>query len=253
MFEQSILNRNSGGRRPFAVMLSLAIQLTLLTIAILVPLVFADVLPAAQLTSMFVLPPLPIAARPAEPPPETTATARRVKVKPVATNVFTAPAEIPKTIPNIVEEIEIDPNLVQIASTMPNIGNSRNGTVGVMGLNAFASQTPAVAPPPPEQPQKPNEVIRVRRGGSVVEAQAISRPSPEYPELAKRARVEGDVQLNAVIGVDGNIKELRVHSGHPLLVNAAVQAVSQWRYRPTILNGDPVEVVTQITVNFRLR
>ena len=80
----------------------------------------------------------------------------------------------------------------------------------------------------------------------------IRQIKPPYPELAKRARIQGSVLLHAVISREGRIEQLQVVSGHPLLINAAVDAVKQWVYRPYILNGDPVAVDTQITVNFTL-
>ena len=75
---------------------------------------------------------------------------------------------------------------------------------------------------------------------------------PIYPPLAKQARISGVVHLNAVISKDGTIQDLKVISGHPLLVPSALEAVKQWVYQPTLLNGEPVEVVTQIDVNFTL-
>ena len=92
----------------------------------------------------------------------------------------------------------------------------------------------------------------IRVGGQVEAAKVISAPPPVYPVLAKDARVGGTVQLDATIGEDGHIENLRVLSGSPLLINAAVDAVKQWTYRPTILNGKPVKVQTQIIVNFQL-
>lgn len=252
MFEQSLLNGRPA-KRPFALLVSVALQVSLLAIALVVPLVFIDVLPAAQLSTLFVLPPLPVAraAAPAAPPEPAT---RRVKVRRLADNVFRAPSVIPKRVAPIVEEIEIDPHLAQLALNLPQGTGQNSSRMGVPGLEGLIPAAAAAPPPPPEsQESEPRIIQRIRRGGSVVEAMALSRPGPVYPELAKRARVQGDVELNAVIGVDGSIKELRVVAGHPLLVRAAVEAVSQWRYRPTTLNGDPVEVATQITVTFRLR
>ena len=78
----------------------------------------------------------------------------------------------------------------------------------------------------------------------------ISQVRPVYPPLAKQARIQGVVVLEAVIGKDGTIQNLRVITGHPLLIKAAQDAVSQWQYKPTMLNGEPVEVVTTVTVNF---
>ena len=84
----------------------------------------------------------------------------------------------------------------------------------------------------------------------VQSAKLVKQAKPLYPPLAKQARIQGKVMLNAVIGKDGAIQNLTVASGHPLLVQAALDAVRQWVYQPTLLNGEPVEVVTQIEVNF---
>jgi len=84
-------------------------------------------------------------------------------------------------------------------------------------------------------------------------AKLIHQVTPVYPPLARQARIEGTVQLQAFIGRDGRIRDLRVTSGHPLLIPAAVEAVRQWVYRPTTLNGSPVEVLTTVDVNFTLK
>jgi protein TonB len=92
--------------------------------------------------------------------------------------------------------------------------------------------------------------VRVSQG--VSEGNLISQVKPPYPPMAKMARVQGAVVLQALISKSGNIENLRVVSGHPMLVQAALDAVRQWRYRPYLLNGEPVEVETQITLNFSL-
>jgi len=92
----------------------------------------------------------------------------------------------------------------------------------------------------------------IRVGGNVQAAKLISQPKPIYPPAAKEARIQGVVQLLATIAKDGTVKDLQVILGHPLLVEAAMSAVQQWVYQPTLLNGNPVEVVTQIDVNFTL-
>jgi protein TonB len=89
-------------------------------------------------------------------------------------------------------------------------------------------------------------------GGNVQQAMLVSQPRPVYPPLAKQARISGTVRFTAIIGRDGSIQNLTLVSGHPLLVQSATEAVKQWRYKPTLLNGEPVEVVTQIDVNFTL-
>jgi protein TonB len=93
---------------------------------------------------------------------------------------------------------------------------------------------------------------RIRVSSGVTQGLVVHRVEPVYPQIAKTARVQGTVILAAVIGKDGTIQNLHVVSGHPLLTNAAMEAVKQWRYRPYILNGDPVEVDTQVEVHFTL-
>ena len=117
-------------------------------------------------------------------------------------------------------------------------------------------RTPAPQPPPPppavKEAPKPVTPKRITVGGNVQQAMLLSQPKPMYPPLAKQARISGTVKFTAVIGRDGSIQNLQLLSGHPLLVQAATDAVRQWRYKPTLLNGEPVEVVTQIDVNFTL-
>ena len=104
-----------------------------------------------------------------------------------------------------------------------------------------------VAPPAPPVP-----AVRTFRTSSILEGSLIRNVEPVYPPLAKGARVQGPVVLSAMISKAGMIENLRVLSGNPMLVPAAIDAVRQWRYRPYVLNGEPVEVETQITVNFIL-
>ena len=108
----------------------------------------------------------------------------------------------------------------------------------------------AVAPPPPPPPPAPPGTIRV--GGNVMQSKLISQPHPVYPPEAKQARIQGVVKLNATIAKDGTVQRLEVMSGHPLLIPAALDAVKQWVYQPTLLNGQPVEIQTEIDVNFTL-
>jgi TonB family protein len=141
-------------------------------------------------------------------------------------------------------------------STYPAEGGVIGGTVsgittGVPGgvLGGAIRSVPAEMPPPPPPA---NGVKRLHVGANVQRARLVSQPRPIYPPLAKQARVSGVVQLQALIGTDGGIINLTVISGHPLLIPSALEAVRQWRYQPTLLNGEPVEVVTQIDVNFTL-
>jgi protein TonB len=108
------------------------------------------------------------------------------------------------------------------------------------------------APPQPAAPKPAAPHAPLRVGTGVQAANLIFGPKPVYPQLAKSARVQGTIRLQAIIAVDGTIKNLRLISGPPLLVNAAVEAVRRWQYKPTLLNGSPVEVITEIDVNFTL-
>lgn len=96
------------------------------------------------------------------------------------------------------------------------------------------------------------EAKRVRVGGDVQQAKLMKSNPPTYPVLARRARIEGTVRLQAIISKDGSVRKVEVISGHAVLAQAASEAVQQWRYKPTELNGEPVEVVTNIDVVFKL-
>ena len=110
-----------------------------------------------------------------------------------------------------------------------------------------APSAPVLAKSPVPAPGK-----RMRIASRVAEANLIRDVAPQYPPEAGRARIEGTVVLMAVIGKDGSVEDVRVESGLPLLAQAAIDAVKQWRYRPYLLNGEPVEVDSRITINFTL-
>jgi protein TonB len=114
------------------------------------------------------------------------------------------------------------------------------------------SAAPVPKLPPPTVPARPAVPPRVTVGGVVQAARIVHQVMPVYPPPARQARISGTVRLEAVISRDGMIQSLRVMSGHPWLAQAALDAVRQWVYRPTRLNGEPVEVLTQIEVNFKL-
>jgi periplasmic protein TonB len=166
-----------------------------------------------------------------------------------------APKAVPKEIAIIKEEEMPPPS----SGAMGVVGGIPGGVPGgQMGgvLGGIVGSVPSAAPPPPPPPVKKEEpkpvVQRIRVGGNVQQARLRHQPRPVYPPLAKQARISGVVKLNAIISKDGSIQNLSVISGHPLLVPSAMDAVKQWRYEPTLLNGEPVEVVTQIDVNFTL-
>jgi protein TonB len=129
---------------------------------------------------------------------------------------------------------------------------SAPGISGSAMLGAYSPLTAQAGQASPEPPPPAPGVKRITIGGNVQSAKLVQQARPVYPPLAKQARIQGVVRLQAVIAADGTMKNLAVISGHPLLVPAALEAVRQWVYATTLLNGEPVEVITQIDVNFTL-
>lgn len=256
MFEQTFVEGTGKTNKPWTVLVSTIIQIVMVGVIVLIPLIWTDVLPKGTLTSFLVAPPPP---PPPPPPPAAAAPVKAVKVIPRQFDAgrLMAPKAIPKEIAMIKEE-ELPPSMggaVGVVGGVP--GGVPGGTPGGV-IGGIIGSVPTAAPPPPPPPPvkqeapKPKEVQRIRVGGNVQAAKLVKQPKPIYPPLAKQARIQGTVRFTAIIGRDGTIQNLQVVSGHPLLVPAALEAVKQWVYQPTLLNGEPVEVVTQIDVNFTL-
>ena len=128
-------------------------------------------------------------------------------------------------------------------------GGVDGGIPGPVGAGIGMAPPPPPSPPPPHRGE-PKAAIRL--GGNVLEAQIVKRVLPVYPPLARQARISGTVRLEGVISRTGHVINLQVVSGHPLLATAALDAVRQWVYRPTLLNGEAVEVIAPIEVHFTL-
>ncbi len=126
-----------------------------------------------------------------------------------------------------------------------------SGALGQPGV-LIENNSTLPAPAPAQLPPPASGMMRIRVGGNVQAANLIKKVTPVYPPLAKQARISGTVQFTALIGADGSIQSLQLVSGHPLLVESAQEAVKQWMYKPTLLNGNAVEVITQIDVNYTL-
>jgi protein TonB len=166
--------------------------------------------------------------------------------------VLTAPSAIPDKIAVVSEPP--DPNLVLLA--LAGSGNGHTSSSELLNSLALSNgpAAPGLAPPPPLLPPPPSfKAEPIRQGGIVQAANLIHQINPEYPTLARKTRVQGVVVMEAAISKDGSVESLRIVSGHPLLSQAALDAVRQWRYRPTMLNGEPVEVIHTITVTFTLQ
>ncbi|MGC2321231.1 MAG: TonB family protein [Terriglobales bacterium] len=243
MFEDSLLE--SSGRlrtkRKWTTVLSLVLQCGLIGVMILIPLIYTEALPRQQLMTFLVAPPPP----PPPPPPPAAMPVKVVKV--VQTDLVNGqlrtPTKIPEKIAMIKEEAAPPPmTTAGVIGGVPGgvPGGSMGGVIGgIIGSTPVA--VPKVATP-----------TRVRVSAGVQQGNLISQIKPTYPAIAKSARIQGAVVLQAEISKTGTIENLRVMSGHPMLVQSALDAVKQWRYKPYLLNGDPVPVETTITVNFTL-
>lgn len=227
-------------------MVSFLVQCLVIGVMILIPLIYTDSLPKATLTSMLVAPPPP----PPPPPPPAAAPPKVVKIIPRQFDAgkLMAPKEIPKNIAMIKEDEMPPPSAGVVGVTGGVPGGASGGVIG----GIISAAPPPPPPPPPKAVEKPVTPSRIRVGGNVQAANLVRKVTPVYPPLAKQARIQGTVRFTAIIGKDGTIQNLQLVTGHPLLVAAAQDAVRQWVYKPTLLNGEPVEVVTQIDVNFTL-
>ncbi len=248
LFHGSLLELSSTrhGRRTLDFFVSLAVHASLLTVLLLVPLYFTDRIDLTQFTqTLLVAPPPP-------PPPPAARAITKVRVPPrrVFTNAgrLIAPNVIPARVAMIKEE-PLPPDLdVGVVGGVPGgvPGGQAGGVIGSIISNSPRTFIPAI----PAAPQRPRAPMRV--GGRVKVPRPIFTPQPIYPVLAKVARAEGDVVIDAVIDTSGNVVELKVISGHPFLIPSALEAVRKWRYEPTYLNDEPVPVQFLVTVQFRL-
>jgi protein TonB len=248
MFEQVFVEGKT--KTTWTVLTAFIAQTALMIIAVILPMIYFDVLPKTQLTSFLVAPPPP---PPPPPPPAAPTAVKIVKVIPRQFDAgrLMAPKSVPKEIATIREE-ELPPAASGVGGVMGGIaGGVASGTPGGV-LGGIIGSVPIAAPPPPPPPVKASTPKRITIGGNVQQAKLVRQPKPVYPPLAKQARISGVVHLAAVISKDGTIQDLKVISGHPLLIPSALEAVKQWVYQPTLLNGEPVEVSTQIDVNFTL-
>ena len=243
MFEDSLIE--SGGRlktkRGITTFLSFGLQIALVGVLVLIPLLFTEALPKTQLTTFLVAPPPP-------PPPPPPPAAQQIKVvKQIQTDIINGQLRTPTKIPEkvqMIKEEEAPPPVSTMAGVVGGVPGAAGGQMGGV-IGGIINSTP-IAVPHVATPQR----VRVSQG--VTQGLLIRKIQPTYPPLARQARIQGAVLLQAEISKDGTIQNLRLISGHPMLAPSAIEAVKQWKYKPYILNGEPVEVETQITVNFTL-
>jgi periplasmic protein TonB len=247
MFSDSLLEFGPQRKRKFfATTTSFILNILALGLLLAVPLMFTETLPKAQLLTFLTAPPPP------PPPPPAAAAVQRI-VHQIQTDVLsTGQLRTPTRIPQKVQMIKEDEAPPPMAATGGVVGGVPGGIPGgQLGgvIGGIVSATSSLAAVPKFSPTTPQ---RVRISQGITKGLLIHRVEPPYPTLARQARVQGEVVLKAIISTNGEIQDLQLVSGHPMLVPAAIAAVREWRYKPYLLNGQPVEVETTITVIFQL-
>jgi protein TonB len=234
MFSTLETSWDRSARRGWSTFASFIFQGLALSLLLAVPLFWMEGPPLLRLADIL------------QPPPPAPAPAVVERPRPVATSSNLShghviePPSVPPTIA-ILHESQVP--------AVPDIGVGVPGGTELSGRrvsNTIADAMNVVVPPPTPIATHPIRISHMAEGS------LIYRVQPEYPEIARQARIQGAVQLRAIISKTGTIENLIVESGHPILISAALKAVRQWRYRPYMLNGEPVEVDTEITVNFIL-
>ncbi len=241
MFQQTFVPDAWPGRKPIGIAVSLIAQSLVVGLLALVPLLLNKPLATAPLRLLILGPAPPVAAE--KPIKKTTPPAQTIAVRAHSFRL-TAPVVIPKQVNPSNEGPPAAPDVADVSG----FSSGRDPL-----LNGLGDSSGSAPPPMPKESARVKEPTRpLAIGGNVAAANLIHRVEPVYPPLAKAARIQGVVIFQATIGVDGGIRNLQLQEGHPLLVSAARNAILQWRYRPTLLNNQPVEVVTTIMVHFSL-
>jgi len=250
VFAETILEKSSVRQRrsPLDWAVPLAVHVVIVGTLLLIPLYYTKGLDIQKFNLTFLAPPMTPAAPP-PPPMRSTAVAHAVqKLTPRALTAakLTAPSFIPKVVASAPSDAQPDMPM-EIAGGIP--GGIPGGQVGGMiggVLGGVLNGVPApAAVHAAEGPKKP-----VRIGGSLKPPRLIFGPEPVYPTLAKQARISGTVVIEAIIDEKGAVTGMRVISGHPLLVQAALNAVAKRKYEPTILDGDPTPIDLRVEVSF---
>ena len=219
-----------GSQKWYTVPVSIIVHTAIIAAVIIIPLMAADVLPTPPgMMNAFV------AAPPPPPPPAAPAAPKPV----MDVNPNAAPVEAPK-------EIKAETGIEQAKGV---VGGVEGGVVG--GVTGGIVGGLSEAPPPPPPPPPPPAPVRV--GGNIKQPTKVKDVKPVYPAIAQSARVQGVVIIEATIGPNGSVQEAKVLRSIPLLDAAALEAVRQWQFTPTLLNGVPVPVIMTVTVNFTLQ
>lgn len=239
MFEDSLVESSGrlARRHPWSTAVSFAGQSFIGGILVLISLIYTETLPTQRLTGILEAPPPPMAAAPRS---HVAARAMRQRSE-VDDSVQASPREIPVHITVLHDSGMSNTPVPESEVEVPDgvVGAPSNAQINELLRNRAVTQ-PRIAAP------------KVRLSSGVSQGMLIRKVNPQYPSIARQARIQGTVVLQAVIGKDGTVENLHVESGHPMLAEAAIDAVRQWRYKPYYLNNQPVEVDTEIRVNFTL-
>lgn len=235
-------------RSPLDWVASFGVHIALVAVFIVLPLYLTTGLDAQKLNLTFLAPPpMPTAAPPPAPVAPAPRAARVTPPRVITPGQITAPTFIPKAVaaPDA-EGVPPDEALMGVAGGVPGgmpggqVGGTMGGVLGGVSRGA----------PPPAQPVAQGPRAPVRVGGDVKPPRLLFGPPPEYPVLAKQSRLVGIVVIDAIIDEHGSVKGMRVISGDPLLIQAALTAVSKRRYEPTVLDGEPTPVALRVEVSF---
>ncbi len=247
-FSQAVLldeNRFKTGSRTLKVLVSVLTHVAVISVPILLGLFFTDTINVKQYAAMMLVAPPP------PPPPPPPATTPVIKAAPVHQRFITggklfAPTVIPKTIAEI-KEAPLEPDSFGVSGGVPGgvPGGQMGGVLGGVIGGVLSTAAKPVAPPP-------GRAAPIRVGGHVRPPKPIVQVRPEYPSLARQARIQGQVQIDAILDEQGNVIEMKVVSGPPLLYQAAVEALKKWKYEPTYLNDQPIAVQMIVTITFTL-
>jgi periplasmic protein TonB len=237
---------------------SLVFHGLLILTVLIIPLLLPQSISERQLLIALVS---PIGPPPPPPPPPVALPAVSVpqmakpQVRPATADALIMPTAIPKEVVKLVEEPIAPPAGVMggVPGGIP--GGSLGGVLGgILSANNNANGLASAPPPPPPPPVPPPKIAAtapLRVGGDVKEPRPLKMVPPVYPPLASKTRVSGTVVLEATLTGEGTVEEIRVLSGHPLLIEAAIAAVKQWQYEPTMLNGIPVPIILTAKVHFQ--
>jgi periplasmic protein TonB len=248
-FSEAVLleeNQFKTGSRTMKVLISVVTHVVVISVPILLGLFFTDTINIKQYAAMMLVAPPP-------PPPPPPPASGIVKVAPTRRTFMNAgkliaPTVIPKEIAEIKEApLEAD-SLGGVVGGVPGgvPGGQMGGVIGGVIGGVLNTAAKPLAPPPP------GRSAPIRVGGRVRPPKPIVQVHPEYPTLAKQAHIQGQVQIDAVLDEQGNVVEMKIVSGPPLLYQAALDALKKWKYEPTYLNDQPIAVQMIVTITFVL-